>query len=80
MAKQTQTARKSQKQPQLAGQQRNKPARNKQPFPVNYTAEQRQQMIAESAYYLAEQRNFQGDLALNDWLQAETAIDASLPQ
>ncbi|MCC6208279.1 MAG: DUF2934 domain-containing protein [Gammaproteobacteria bacterium] len=35
-------------------------------------------MIAESAYYRAEQRGFQGDLALDDWLRAEAELDALL--
>jgi len=33
-------------------------------------------MIAEAAYIIAEQRGFQGDMALDDWLQAEAAVDA----
>jgi len=37
---------------------------------------QRHQMIAEAAYVIAEQRGFQGDMALNDWLQAEAVVDA----
>jgi hypothetical protein len=36
----------------------------------------RHRMIAEAAYLVAEQRNFSGDLALDDWLQAEAEIDA----
>ena len=40
--------------------------------------ERRQQMIAEAAYYLAEHRGFQGDGALQDWLQAEAEIDHRL--
>ena len=35
-------------------------------------------MIAEAAYYLAVQRNFQGDNALEDWLRAEVDVDAQL--
>lgn len=42
------------------------------------TAEVRQRLIAESAYYLAQQRGFQGDLAMDDWLQAEAEVDARL--
>lgn len=42
------------------------------------TPEQREQMIAEAAYYLAEQRGFAGGDALEDWLQAEVAVDQSL--
>ncbi len=38
--------------------------------------DERQRMIAEAAYLIAEQRNFQGDLAFDDWLQAEMEVDA----
>lgn len=34
-------------------------------------------MICEQAYFLAEQRGFQGDAALDDWLQAEAKVDAA---
>jgi hypothetical protein len=40
------------------------------------TAEERHNMIAEAAYRIAEQRDFQGDRALDDWLQAEAEVDA----
>ena len=40
------------------------------------TPEERYRMIAEAAYRIAELRGFQGDMALNDWLQAEAAVDA----
>ena len=39
------------------------------------TPEQRHQMVAVRAYLIAEQRGFQGDMALNDWLQAEVEVD-----
>lgn len=42
------------------------------------TEEQRHRMIAEAAYLLAEQRNFEGDLVLNDWLQAEAEVGARI--
>jgi len=42
------------------------------------TAEERQRLIAESAYYLAEQRGFHGDMATDDWLRAEAEVDARL--
>ena len=42
------------------------------------TDEQRHAMIAEEAYLIAERRGFQGDCALDDWLQAEAEIDARL--
>ena len=31
-------------------------------------------MIAETAYYLAEQRGFEGGCQLHDWLEAEAKI------
>ena len=41
-------------------------------------AEQREHMIAEAAYYLAEHRGFQGGDPVRDWLQAEAEIDHRL--
>lgn len=37
---------------------------------------ERQHLIAERAYLIAEKRGFQGDMAMEDWLQAEAEIDA----
>ncbi|MCP5424549.1 MAG: DUF2934 domain-containing protein [Gammaproteobacteria bacterium] len=37
--------------------------------------EQRERMIAEAAYYLAEARGFQGGSPVQDWLDAEATID-----
>lgn len=42
------------------------------------TPEMRERMIAEEAYFLAEQRGFAGDLAVEDWLEAERLVDARL--
>ena len=44
--------------------------------PQKVAAEQRHQLVAEVAYLIAERRGFQGDMALNDWLQAEAEVDA----
>ena len=41
-------------------------------------AEKRAAMIAEAAYYAAEQRNFQPGDELSDWLAAERIVDAAL--
>lgn len=41
---------------------------------------ERYAMIAESAYLLAEQRGFQGDAALDDWLLAEAEINTRLSE
>lgn len=40
--------------------------------------EQRQQMIAETAYFIAEARGFNGECQLDDWLQAEAMVDRQL--
>ncbi len=40
------------------------------------TSKERYDMIAEAAYRIAEQRNFQGDMAMDDWLQAEEEVNA----
>jgi hypothetical protein len=39
------------------------------------SAEERHEMIAVAAYYLAEQRGFPGEGALDDWIVAEHQID-----
>lgn len=42
------------------------------------TPEQRRAMIAEAAYYRAQQRGFNGGDEVTDWLAAEAEIDARL--
>ena len=42
------------------------------------TPDQRQSMIAEAAYYLALQRDFEPGHDVQDWLLAERHIDAAL--
>jgi len=44
---------------------------------VEYTSsdDERHNLIAETAYFIAEQRNFQGGDALDDWLQAEAKVN-----
>lgn len=44
------------------------------------TAEQRYQMIADAAYFLAEKRGFVGGDVAQDWLEAEAQIDFMLRQ
>lgn len=46
------------------------------PGPV--TLEQRQIMICEAAYYIAEHRGFEPGHDMDDWLAAEREIDAAL--
>ena len=42
------------------------------------TQEQREHMIAEAAYYIAEHRHFQGGEPIHDWLLAQTEIDSKI--
>lgn len=44
----------------------------------NIDPEQRQKMISEAAYYLAEHRSFYGGDPVQDWLVAESEIDVLL--
>jgi len=46
--------------------------------PAPLAAETRRAMIAEAAYYIAEQRGFSGGRDVEDWLLAEKQIDAGL--
>ena len=43
------------------------------------TADDRQNLIEEAAYRRAEARNFDGDMALKDWLEAEAEINEKYP-
>jgi hypothetical protein len=45
---------------------------------ISVSPEQRYQMIATSAYFLAEHRGFAGDYEMQDWISAEAAIDAQI--
>ena len=38
--------------------------------------DERHALIEKEAYLLAEQRGFDGDRQLEDWIQAETAIES----
>ncbi len=46
--------------------------------PMVATAEERGEMIAVAAYYLAEHRGFTAGNATDDWLEAEQQIDRML--
>src|SRR5690348_6684830 len=45
---------------------------------TDVTAEQRQRMIAEAAYFLAQRRGFADGDPLQDWLAAEAQIDRAI--
>ncbi|MCI0505530.1 MAG: DUF2934 domain-containing protein [Gammaproteobacteria bacterium] len=42
------------------------------------TPEEREEMIAETAYYRALARSFEGDEHLRDWFEAEKIVDEML--
>jgi hypothetical protein len=46
--------------------------------PVTLNPEERHEMIAVAAYYLAEKRGFPGGGALDDWVEAEHQIDSMI--
>lgn len=46
--------------------------------PLEMSREERHEMIAVAAYYLAEQRGFPGGGAVDDWIAAERQIDHML--
>jgi len=41
-----------------------------------FTQDQLNNLIAETAYFIAEQRGFQGGNPVDDWLQAEAKIES----
>lgn len=57
---------------------RKSPARKSSSATLEISAEQRQGMIAEVAYYKAEKRGFSGGSPVDDWLAAESEVDALL--
>jgi len=42
------------------------------------TASEREQLIAEAAYYRAERRGFQGGDPMQDWIEAEAEVERTL--
>jgi hypothetical protein len=61
-----------------AGATTKRPASETATVTRSVSAEQRNAMIAESAYLRAEARGFQGGDALQDWLDGEKEVDALL--
>lgn len=45
---------------------------------ITCSPEQRQTMISEAAYFMAEHRGFESGHELQDWLFAENQIDAAI--
>jgi hypothetical protein len=52
-----------------------RPARHGRAAVKDITPVDRQQLIAEAAYYIAERRGFSPGNELEDWLQAEQEVD-----
>jgi hypothetical protein len=38
--------------------------------------EEKHRLIEEAAYFIAERRGFQGDMVLDDWLEAEREVNS----
>ena len=55
-------------------------ARPAEAAPAPVSPEHREKMINEMAYYLAEQRGFNGGSAHDDWVAAEAAVDRMLAE
>ncbi len=55
-----------------------KKAASKKRAQAKLVEKDREQLVAEAAYLIAQQRGFNGDCALDDWLQAEAQIDMKL--
>ena len=51
---------------------------NQTDVPFEPTLEERHDMVAVAAYFLAEKRGFPGSGALDDWIDAERQIDKML--
>jgi len=49
-----------------------------EPFDHDVSDEERRRMIAEAAYYIAESRDFRDGFELDDWLAAESEVNARL--
>ena len=47
-------------------------------FEAGISDEERRRMIAEAAYFIAQRRDFDGGLDLEDWLAAEAEVNARL--
>lgn len=45
---------------------------------IGVTAEERHRMIAETAYFMAQERGFHGGDPVSDWIEAECRVDRQL--
>ncbi len=76
------TAKKTASTKKVASKPGNKKTTNRESGPksasLSLDETRRRQMIAEAAYFLAEQRGFKGGSALEDWLIAEAQVDRQL--
>ena len=76
MTPQTQVSKKTIAPRQTAAHKAADMAAAKRQQTQNLAPEERHRLITEAAYFIAEQRCFQGDMAMEDWLQAEAEVDA----
>ena len=76
MAQQKQQLKETTTKSGMAGKRSAKEAAGKQQKEGMLAPEERYNLISKKAYLIAEQRGFQGDMAMEDWLQAEVAVDS----
>lgn len=75
MKQQAQTSKKTTAPKQTAAHKAADKAAAKHHYSQGVAGDERHRMITEMAYLIAEQRGFQGDRAMEDWLQAEAEVD-----
>ncbi len=66
--------------PATASTKISRSAKKTRPQPVSVSAEERRQMIEESAYFRAQERDFQGGDPIADWLLSEKEVDKLLSE
>ena len=76
MAQQTPASKKTTSAKQTAAHRAADMAAAKRHQMQGINPDERHRMITEAAYLIAEKRGFQGDMAMEDWLQAEAEVDS----
>lgn len=75
MTQQTQVSKKTSAPRQTAAHKAADAAEARRQHEYGIAPDERHHLINEMAYLIAEQRDFQGDMAMDDWLQAEAEVD-----
>jgi hypothetical protein len=79
MAEPGKTAKAAAKTKRTARSKTGTKARKRKPKPLKtISADSREQLISEAAYFKAESRGFEGGDPEQDWLEAESEVDTKL--